>query len=389
MQLIRLEAAVILGIVLPQISSIGISPSDCLATVKICMSDLCRTQKALDDDNCADEGCQIKASEVCNMTIQAILGQFPSLRGCLCAQEEERCDSVPVLATQCLQKPATQQKRSQALDWKSSGLIGYVHDGSGSCLEHITRCISDTVCNKYMTPVLQVCTIPCDQNRCRETTQQFYRRMPQNVADMLVMCECEVSDEECLQVKAYLPTGTCGAETWKCQDTVKSCVQDQHCRKLLNTFRADCWRAEEAQCPTDLHMEDCFTYMNPASILGGDSRCKAAFLATLGTVLHYPCTCEEGFSDGQLLCNIVREVFHNRTHFIKPRKSSTGPSKPPEFNETEKGPKSITDYLFYAVAFLLLIGAVPLAVFTKIWISRKRENTKFHPLQKGNCVVIH
>lgn len=52
-----------------------------------------------------DGGCQIKGSEVCNMTIQTILHQFPSLPGCVCAWEEELCDSIQVLATQCHQKP--------------------------------------------------------------------------------------------------------------------------------------------------------------------------------------------------------------------------------------------------------------------------------------------
>lgn len=50
-------------------------------------------------------GCQIKGSEVCNMTIQAALDQFPSLQGCVCAWEEELCDSMRALATQCHRKP--------------------------------------------------------------------------------------------------------------------------------------------------------------------------------------------------------------------------------------------------------------------------------------------
>lgn len=52
-----------------------------------------------------DEGCQIKGLAVCNMTIQTALDQFPSLHRCVCAWEEERCDSIQSLATQCHQKP--------------------------------------------------------------------------------------------------------------------------------------------------------------------------------------------------------------------------------------------------------------------------------------------
>ena len=56
-----------------------------------------------------DDGCRIKGSEVCNMTIQTALDQFPSLRGCVCAWKEEEgeelCDSIQALATQCQLQP--------------------------------------------------------------------------------------------------------------------------------------------------------------------------------------------------------------------------------------------------------------------------------------------
>lgn len=43
--------------------------------------------------------------EVCDMTIQTVLDQFPSLQGCVCTWEEELCDAIQVLATQCHRKP--------------------------------------------------------------------------------------------------------------------------------------------------------------------------------------------------------------------------------------------------------------------------------------------
>lgn len=52
-----------------------------------------------------DEGCQIKGSEVCNLTIQTAMDQFPALRGCVCAWEEELCDSIQELAAQCPRTP--------------------------------------------------------------------------------------------------------------------------------------------------------------------------------------------------------------------------------------------------------------------------------------------
>ncbi|XP_070697642.1 GDNF family receptor alpha-like [Pempheris klunzingeri] len=317
MQLIRLEAAVILGIVIPQIFSTS-PPSDCLAAVNTCMSDLCKSEQAFNGGICGDEGCQIKGSEVCNMTIQTALDHFPSLRGCVCAWEEELCDSIQMLATQCHRKPVAQQRRrSTGMDWQSSTLSGYVYDGSGSCSDQMKVCVSDPVCNRYLIPVLQACMAePCDRDHCQQVTEQFYGSMPHNVAEMLVMCKCEASDHGCLHTEAALHSGTCGQETWICQDRVNQCVDDSNCRDLLKTFQNKCWSPEEAQCSeNDLQNDECFTQMDPALILGADAECKMAFLATLGTALHYPCTCKGMRNDELVTCAMIHDVLHNRSHF--------------------------------------------------------------------------
>ncbi|XP_031697679.1 GDNF family receptor alpha-like [Anarrhichthys ocellatus] len=395
MQLIHLEAVVILGIVIPQISSISNSspPSDCLAAVYTCMSNLCKwSEEAFYDGVCEDEGCKIKGSEVCNLTIQTVLDQFPSLHGCVCAWEEELCDSIQVLATQCHQKPAAQQRRSSVMDWQSSSLIGNVYNNSASCFDQMGICVSDAVCNKYLAPVLQACTVQCDRDRCQPVTQQFYGNMPHNVAEMLVMCECETSDHTCLEMTTALHSGTCGGQTWICQDTVNQCVEDSNCRDLLKTFRAKCWSPEDSQCShSDLQKDECISQMDPALIRGADPECKIAFLATLGTPLHYPCACEGMRNDDLLSCNMIHDVLHNRSHFMTPWKSSSGPTKPPEIDESEQGPTWSRDYLVYAFATVLLVGVViiimPLAVASKIWMLTRKGKTKFHHPQKSDCVL--
>ncbi|XP_022619164.1 GDNF family receptor alpha-like [Seriola dumerili] len=393
MQLTGLEAAVILGIVIPQISSISSAPSDCLAAVDICMSDLCTRERAFYGGICNNEGCQIKGSEVCNMTIQTILDRFPSLRGCVCAWEGELCDSIQALATQCHKKPASQQKRSTVMDWKSSSLIGYVYDAAASCFDRMRVCVSDAVCNRYLAPVLQACTAdPCHPERCQQVTQHFYGGMPQNVAEMLVMCECEASDQSCLHMRTALHSGTCEDETRICQDTVIQCVDDSNCRDLLKSFQAKCWSSEEAPCSdSDLQSAECFTSMDPGRILGADFECKTAFLATLGTALHHPCSCRGMHNDELKTCKMIHDVLHNRSYFMTSWKSSSVPSKPPEINESGHGHTWLHDYLLYAFATVLLFGVVvliPLAVVSKIWMLRKRDETKLHHPQKSNCVVI-
>ncbi|XP_022067837.1 GDNF family receptor alpha-like isoform X1 [Acanthochromis polyacanthus] len=393
MQLIQLEAAFLFAIVIPQITSNSItSPvSDCLAAENTCMSDLCESEQAFYGSICEDEGCQIKGSEVCNMTIQTILDQFPSLRGCVCAWEEDLCDSIQVLASQCHRKPAVQQKRNTMIDWQSSGLLGYVYDGAGSCLDRIRVCVSDAVCNRHLAPVLQACMAEqCDSERCQRATQQFYGNMPQNVAEMLVMCECEASDQSCLQMTMGLHSGACGDETRICQETLYQCVKDRDCRDLLSTFQSKCWSSEGAQCSdSDLRRDECFSQMDPAVMLGTDSECKMTFLATLGTALHYPCTCKGVYNDKLLMCNAIHDVLHNRSRFITSWKSSRSPFKPPESNASEQ--RGSHDYLLYVFAIVLLVGVIvimPLAVVSKIWMLRRRDKAKFHHPEKSSCVVI-
>ncbi|XP_028279649.1 GDNF family receptor alpha-like isoform X2 [Parambassis ranga] len=391
MQLIHLE--VILGTVITQISSISVSSSasDCLEAVNTCMSDLCKTEQALNSGICGDEGCQIKGSEVCNMTIHTALDRFPSLQGCVCAWEEELCGSIQELATQCLQKPV-QQKRSTLMDWQSSTLTDY--EGAGSCSDQIRVCVNDAICNRLLAPVLQACMPEqCDSERCQRVTQHFYGSMPQNMAEMLVMCECEASDQSCLQMKTGLQSGTCGDETWICQEAINRCVKESNCRHLLKTFQVKCWSSEDVQCSdSSLQTDEGFTLMDPILIRGTDAECKLAFLATLGTVLHHPCTCTGVYADDLRTCSRIHDVLHNRSHFMTSWKSSSGPSKASEISESQHVSTGPREYLLYTFAAVLLVGVVilmPLAVVSKIWMLRRSDRTKFHQLQKSNCVVIH
>lgn len=106
-----------------------------------------------------------------------------------------------------------------------------VYNGGGSCTDQVTVCISDAVCNRFLAPFLQVCMAEqCDPVRCQQATQHFYGSMPANVAEMLVMCECEGSDRSCMQVKTALHSSTCGVKTMICLDTIADCVEESNCR---------------------------------------------------------------------------------------------------------------------------------------------------------------
>lgn len=124
------------------------------------------------------------------------------------------------------------QSCSCTLSMPSSNACSHtVPNGAGSCLDRLTVCVSDAVCNKYLVPILHACMAgQCNRDRCRQATGQFYGGMPHSVAEMLVMCECEASDQTCVQMKTALHSGTCGDEAWICPETVVQCVKDGTCR---------------------------------------------------------------------------------------------------------------------------------------------------------------
>ncbi|XP_038152239.1 GDNF family receptor alpha-like isoform X2 [Cyprinodon tularosa] len=392
MQLMHPEFAVVLGIVLLQIQSVRISTqaSGCLASVETCMSDLCSCERAYIAGNC--DRCQIKGSGGCNLTIQTVLDQFPSLQGCVCTWEVELCDSIQELATQCLQKPGNQQRRIPVIDWKSSTLVDNAYDRSGSCVDRIGLCVSESVCNRHLTPVLQACmTDRCDSGRCRQEIQQFYGGMPLQCAEMLVMCECDDSDQSCLLMKTGLQSGACGAETRICQERLTQCAQDSKCRNLLKTLQVKCWNHDETLCnERNLQENECFTLKDPALILGANSECKRAFLATLGTVLHHPCTCKGVHNDHLQMCNMILEVFHNRLHFIKLEESSNCTSKSPEINESEQVHMWSYGFLVNLFSALFLAGVVifsSLVFVSKIWLKRRNKKELNHPKKANHCVL--
>ncbi|CAL8284935.1 unnamed protein product [Arctogadus glacialis] len=145
----HLGNALILGVVIHHVAMGLLSRSpDCLRSIDTCISDLCRNteQAGAISSLCGDDGCQIIGSEVCNMSVRAVLEQFPSLQQCMCVwleeeveeeeveEEVEPCRSLQALATQCPQKPALRKRSTPAgMDWKASNLLG-VGNYLSSCL---------------------------------------------------------------------------------------------------------------------------------------------------------------------------------------------------------------------------------------------------------------
>ncbi|XP_061646690.1 GDNF family receptor alpha-like isoform X2 [Phyllopteryx taeniolatus] len=303
MQRTHMQLAVLLGFLIPHVCSLASSTShsDCAT----CISYLCKKQKVLFNSIC-------EGPEVCNTTIRAALDRFDGPQECVCAWDEE--GSIQELLAQCKLKPAP-HKTSTLTDWQSSSSIEF-EDAAGSCTEQLRLCVSDSVCNKHLAPVLQTCMeAQCGHDNCGQETQHFYSSMPHNLAERLVMCECDPSDVSCLQMKAAIHGSTCEDDPWICQEAVRRCVEDHHCRELLTSFQAKCWSSKESTCSDVALQSECYRLMNPALILGGELECRKAFVATLGTALHHTCTCEQVYGADLYICSMIHDVLHNRSHF--------------------------------------------------------------------------
>ncbi|KAM8851493.1 uncharacterized protein gfral [Synchiropus picturatus] len=477
----HLQTLVILGLVVSNLLADS-APPDCLASTHVCRSLLCRSERTFHSQVCEDGGCQIKDSMICNMTIKTVLDQFPSLRACLCVeeQEEELCGSVHDLATQCLPQPAAQVKRSTKAGWGESDLKDNAYGSSGTCSDQVRACVSDSVCNRHLAPVLLACAADhCVPDQCRGATQDFYAQMPIGVAEMLAMCDCNSSDQSCMLMKLMLHSGACGQETELCLETVNQCVTDSECRQVINNqfglprihlnqmfpftlnvqetdedgmrvqgwrsydvivayskmgtlrsttphsplnhclqhqnthrgfsgrnsyytpvdthlfhakvplrdlfvnFQSKCWHEEDRHCTDGELGQDCFTHLDQGLILGSDSACIEAYIATLGTPLHHPCSCEQLQGQDLLSCSMILHIFHDKSHFINPLTESIS-SAPPAADE----PEEQTYYVLYtcAAVFPVILCLLILAVMTKLCMRRQKK--RFHPPQKSNCVLI-
>ena len=82
---------------------------------------------------------------------------------------------------------------------------------------------------------------------------------------------------------------------------------------LLETFRAKCWIFGNDPCGD--RVDECLSSLDPALLFGADPECRAAFVDTLGTVLHRPCSCRGVHNADLRTCNMIHDVLHNRSVF--------------------------------------------------------------------------
>ncbi|XP_036429436.1 GDNF family receptor alpha-like [Colossoma macropomum] len=315
-----MKAAAVIVICLAWRSVCSRISSGCLSVMRPCISpDLCASEQNLLRKICDSEDgrCELQGSERCNVTILTILGHSPSWRECVCA-DEDSCSALQLLASHCLSH--------------------LVPGPNSSCLQEMTLCVQDKICNRHLVPFVQSCSDPqCEDSRCRLATRRFFSGLPQTVAETLVFCECERDDQDCQDVQNTLYSSSCsGGHTlpWNCLEMLDSCTGDELCS--LRMCRTDCRTGnKKAVLPQTFEgfLSNCFGQEGaPLSgystrdlihlidldiFLSGDKECRMAFVATMGSILQSPCTCHGLHRDDLYRCNILQQAIQNRSHFSK------------------------------------------------------------------------
>ncbi|XP_050981283.1 GDNF family receptor alpha-like [Labeo rohita] len=292
--------------------------TDCISHMDVCVSPpICRSEQAVLRNSChfKDGGCHITDAKVCNTTLQMMLSHSPALGQCVCSVPDP-CSTLQQLYSQCQHHWAQENKQLEA-EWQAIDHKGPVHHTNRSCLEEIVACLGEKSCNSRMVPFVQECNAyRCNQSQCREALRQFYLALPLSVAEKLVFCDCDREDQECQQMKASLHSGSCASDQsqtpWTCLEALDSCSEDTLCRQIFSRYLSKCFGEKEYAYDT---ASEWLSHLDPDFFLGHDLQCRVAFVETMGSVLHHPCTCDGLHHHDQYKCNELKQIFQDRSLF--------------------------------------------------------------------------
>ncbi|XP_068069087.1 GDNF family receptor alpha-like isoform X2 [Danio rerio] len=242
------------------------------------------------------------------------------------------CKSQQSTLRQTCQFKALKNKHLEASDHKAHAL-----HADRPCLEEIAACLGEESCNRPMVPLLQECKAS-SCNQCTEAIRQFYSALPHSVAETLVFCECGAQDQQCQEMKALIHYGSCVSEQtqtpWTCLEALDSCFEDASCRQVFDGFLSKCFEAEESAFDST---SDWLYLLDPDFFLGEDVECRAAFVETVGSVLHHPCTCAGLHHHHQYKCDELKLIFQDKSLFKRSRrKDSLLHGKPHEPNTQQQ-----------------------------------------------------
>ncbi|XP_020954171.1 GDNF family receptor alpha-like [Sus scrofa] len=304
--------------------------TDCTYLRELCLNDTdgCKQAWRIMEDACnvSDPGntCQMKDSSSCNQSIQSLAESNFQFKDCLCS------DDLYCTVNNLIGKKCTNESDNMKEDgvFKRNLTAPSYHGirGIQSCLEVAEACVRDTVCNAQLALYLKACSANgnlCDVKHCQAAIRFFYQNMPFNVAQMLAFCDCAPSDIPCQQSKEALHSKPCALNRVPaptCLDVIRSCQNDELCRRRYRIFQAKCWQHVTAKCHDD---ETCISTLNKQDFTCSRSDdCKAAYMGTLGTALQGQCTCRTTTQSEESLCKIFQHMLHGKSCFNYPTLSN-------------------------------------------------------------------
>ncbi|XP_053316332.1 GDNF family receptor alpha-like [Spea bombifrons] len=202
-------------------------------------------------------------------------------------------------------------------EWESSTLARMEYQSPMTCFNVATLCLGDPVCNRHLAALIKACAIHenvCNVNDCQRTVQLFYNKMPFNVSQMLAFCYCTQSDKNCQHAKEVLHSKPCAVRTdapMSCLTIIHSCLEDELCRRRYELYVTKCWK-HIAKCHND---DECLIAMHPDDLTcSKNDECKAAYIATIGTMLQMECTCPIGLhTNKHHLCHLFFHILHSNS----------------------------------------------------------------------------
>ncbi|XP_056670697.1 GDNF family receptor alpha-like [Monodelphis domestica] len=269
--------------------------------------------------NVSDNDCQMKDSLSCNLSIKSLEDQYPKFKNCLCT-EDIYCSVNKLLGKQCTSKTDYINEPIK-LQWDQTTLSYLGTQGIWSCLEAAQICIGDVICNKKLALYLKACSAtgrPCNLTQCQAAIRFFYQNIPFHIGQMLALCDCAPADTPCQKSKDILHSKSCAMNVVplpSCLDVIRNCRVDEICRSRYETFQAKCWQRVTEKCYYD---ETCInTFSKEDLTCSADDKCKAAYIDTVGTILHAQCTCGSIPFTERPLCEIFSHMLQSTSCFSK------------------------------------------------------------------------
>uniref|UniRef100_H0VVU1 GDNF family receptor alpha like n=1 Tax=Cavia porcellus TaxID=10141 RepID=H0VVU1_CAVPO len=328
------------------------------------------------------DSCAVTDLSLCNLTIQSLVECSFQFKQCVCT-DDLYCTLNKFFGIKCISKSDNIKE-----DKKFKGMP--------SCLEIMEACVGDVGCNAHLASYLKACSAQgslCDRDHCQTATQSFYQSVPLNVAQMLAFCDCAPSDTPCQQSREALHSRRCMADSGPpptCLSVIRSCRDDELCRRRYRTFQLKCWPHVTEKCHED---ETCIGTLSKRDVTcSGSEDCTAAYIGILGTVLQGRCTCRGTAQTEESLCKIFQQLLHRKSCFNYPILSNV--KGLPLYERKHAKEITFTGFhspingeVIYAVMCMTVVCGVLLLVMLKLRISSQTRNPS--PIQISGGIIIH